>query len=82
MTKRTDTASNWCVLDTARNPYNVASDNLAPNSSSTGDTIYGYMDFVSNGIKMRNSDGAWNASGGTYIFACFAENPFKTSLAR
>jgi len=82
MTKRTDSTSNWCLLDTTRNPYNVASDNLTPNSSGTGDTIYGYMDFTSNGIKMRNSDSSWNASGGTYIYMAFAENPFKNSLAR
>jgi hypothetical protein len=82
LVKRTDSATNWTILDTSRNPFNVASDNLTPNTNSTGDTIYGYTDFVSNGIKLRNSDGAWNASGGTYIYMAFAENPFKNSLAR
>jgi hypothetical protein len=82
LVKRTNSAANWCLLDTSRNLFNVASDNLSPNLSGTGDTIYGFMDFVSNGIKLRNSDGAWNASGGAYVYAAFAENPTKYSLAR
>jgi hypothetical protein len=40
------------------------------------------MDFLSNGFKFRTSDSATNASGGTYIYMAFAENPFKNALAR
>jgi hypothetical protein len=40
------------------------------------------MDFTSNGFKIRNSRLGINASGGTYIFAAFAEHPFKNALAR
>jgi hypothetical protein len=39
-------------------------------------------DFLSNGFKVRSSPVYINASGGTYIYAAFAENPFKFSLAR
>ncbi len=41
-----------------------------------------FGDFTSNGFKIRNSSTLDNANGGTYIFAAFAENPFKYSLAR
>ena len=34
------------------------------------------LDFVSNGFKLRASDGALNGSGSTYIYMTFAENPF------
>ena len=34
------------------------------------------LDFVSNGFKLRASDGALNGSGATYIYMTFAENPF------
>ncbi len=37
------------------------------------------MDFLSNGFKLRTTDGDSNASGGIYIFMAFAENPFVTS---
>jgi hypothetical protein len=38
-------------------------------------------DIVSNGFKLRSAtDG--NASGNNYIYAAFAENPFKNSIAR
>jgi hypothetical protein len=33
------------------------------------------MDFCSNGFKTRNADSDSNASGGTYIYMAFAENP-------
>jgi hypothetical protein len=37
---------------------------------------------LSNGFKFRANYGNVNASGGTYIYACFAENPFQNALAR
>jgi hypothetical protein len=40
------------------------------------------IDFISNGFKLRGTAAGLNANGGTYIFAAFAESPFKTSLAR
>ena len=36
-------------------------------------------DFLSNGWKARATNGNFNASGGTYIYMAFAENPFVTS---
>jgi hypothetical protein len=72
----------WWVFDNKRNAYNVTNSILSPNSSGaeiTGD--YG-IDMVSNGFKIRNSQGFINSSGVTYICAAFAESPFKYSLAR
>jgi hypothetical protein len=45
------------------------------------DITIGIDYFVSNGFKVRSTS-AINASGGTYIYMAFAENPFKYSLAR
>ena len=40
-------------------------------------------DILSNGFKLRgDGSGSTNASAATYIYAAFAENPFKYSLAR
>jgi hypothetical protein len=83
-TKRTDSSSggDWTVFDSARNPYNIVDARLyisadaAENSNNT-------FDFLSNGFKLRQATGSSNnMTGGTYIYAAFAENPFKLSLAR
>ncbi len=84
MIKRTDTATDWHIEDASRNAFNVTNNTLYPNTSSSeasGDTAVAF-DFTSNGFKLRASHPTSNASGGTYIFAAFAENPFKNSLAR
>jgi hypothetical protein len=85
LVKRTDTGGagfDWFIWDTARSTYNAASANLTANQSvAEGVTAYP-LDINSNGLKIRNSATAYNASGGTYIYAAFAEFPFKTALAR
>ena len=84
MIKRTDTAGyGWNIYDTTRSPYNAAQIFLQANSASaeTNNAAYAF-DLLSNGFKLRQTDALINASGGTYIYAAFAENPFKNSLAR
>jgi hypothetical protein len=82
MTKRTDTTSDWVLIDTARNPSNVVSARLYANSSVAEDSADAPADILSNGFKIRSSNTTSNANGGTYIFAAFSSNPFKNSLAR
>ncbi len=81
MMKRTDTTGSWYVVDTSRDTYNVMSNDLYPNLSSA-EGVFATADVTANGFKLRNTGVDMNASGGTYIFAAFAENPFKYSLAR
>ena len=77
--KRSDAgAENWWILDTSRDPYNTLGNALFPNNSGAESAGYTF-DFLSNGFKLRTYI---NTSGGTYIYAAFAENPFKNSLAR
>ena len=81
--KRTDTTNNWYIKDTSRNPFNAAGNTLLADVS---DAEYGpsntLIDILSNGFKSRTTSAGANASGGTYIYAAFAENPFKNALAR
>ena len=79
--KRTDSAIAWIVYDTARNTYNVTNSVLQPNVS-TAEVTGVDIDVLSNGFKLRTTDAAGNASGGTYIYMAFAENPFRNALAR
>ena len=81
--KRTDTAgTNWLLQDSVRGPYNLTENTLYPNLSDAESTGAGYFDLLSNGFKLRTSGTGLNASGGTYIYMCFAENPTKYALAR
>jgi hypothetical protein len=83
MTKRTDssTSGNWMITDSARNTYNLAGEILIPNLSD-GEYSQDGIDMLSNGFKMRASTGNRNTNGGTFIYAAFAEFPFRTALAR
>ena len=87
MIKRSSTASvtyGWQMYDTSRQPANTASSdpNLWADTSAAEGTGNYTFDLLSNGFKLRSSGVNENASGNTYIYAAFAENPFKLSLAR
>ena len=81
LTKRTDSTSDWQLMDSSRNTYNVANTALFPNTADADTSGYS-KDFLSNGFKIRDSGASLNASGGTYIYMAFASNPFKFALAR
>jgi hypothetical protein len=76
------TNKSWWIADTARDPYNIVGNLLAPNSSDAEVTGNPFVDYISNGFKLRDSWGGANTNGETYIYAAFAEFPFKYSLAR
>lgn len=74
--------AHWVVQDASRSPYNAADATLYPNLANSEGTSGEQIDFLSNGFKIRNTVPRWNSSGATFIYAAFAENPFKNSLAR
>jgi len=79
--KRTDSTADWELKDTARDAYNLTDETLIPNTAGAAYTGYG-LDILSNGFKPRTSGNAINNSGGTYIYAAFAESPFQYARAR
>ena len=86
MVKRTDTTGGWSILDTARNPFNLSTTTLRANVADAEVTGLGgantmALDFTSNGFKFRDLGAGYNASGGSYIYAAFAESPFSLSNA-
>jgi hypothetical protein len=81
--KNASGVANWFIYDTQRSIYNQAINRLFPNTSDAEDTnTIAAADINSNGFKVRNTSGTINTNGSTYIYAAFAENPFKNSLAR
>jgi|DEB0MinimDraft_6_1074348.scaffolds.fasta_scaffold67282_1 hypothetical protein len=75
--KRTDTANFWLIRDNKRDTFNVSNKTLnadgADTEASWGSTYL--IDYLSNGFKCRDATTPINASGGTYIYMAFAEEP-------
>ena len=83
MTKGSSDASDWKIWDNRRGAHNIAIPSLGANTNEVdGSAASQYLDILSNGFKIRGSDAETNGSGNTYIFAAFAETPFKTANAR
>ena len=93
MVKNSSSSSyaDWVLFDNKRNPHNIVDEYLNTFSEAefTGGSTYPFMDFTSNGFKLRlggtGSQVAYavnRASGDRYIYAAFAEQPFKFSNAR
>jgi hypothetical protein len=84
LTKDISTSSYWWeMVDSSRSPYNPSNKTLYANSGDGEYTSSGYdKDLLSNGFKIRGTNGGHNTSASTYIFAAFAESPFKYSRAR
>jgi len=83
MIKISSGIESWYVYDSVRNTYNLTNTVLSPNDSAAEYTASAsVLDLLSNGFKIRGAAGGLNVSSATYIYACFASNPFKNSNAR
>lgn len=82
LVKNSAAVTNWTIVDTSRSPYNATLANLMPNLSNAENNFVTGIDITANGFKIRDATSNWNDPSNTYIFAAFAENPFKYSLAR
>ncbi len=79
MSKRFDNTSNWLIFDNERSTnlndnYIYLNSNAAEGTSSSSG-----VDFLSNGVKMRNTYNDANANNASYSYMAFAHNPFVTS---
>ena len=73
----------WVIIDNKRTPFNQRQGYLKANEAEAENTSYNFVDFLSNGIKIRASSGNdVNASGHTVIYMAFADQPFKFSNAK
>lgn len=77
--KSIDSTSDWHFYDNQRAGYNVANYRLEANSTDA-ETTTAEIDLLSNGFKLRTATDPNVAE--TYIYAAFAESPFKTANAR
>ena len=76
--KAIDQTGNWFIFDNTRDTDNAVSQILYPDSNAAEGSA-AVLDFVSNGVKIRNSGSGGINHSGTYIYMAFAENPFVSS---
>ena len=81
MIKETDAIGSWVIKDNKReNPFNTVTGSLfAQDNSAENSQTALYIDFLSNGYKIRGTSGSINTSGSNHIYMAFAEQPFVTS---
>ena len=83
MVKAQTGTNNWVISDSVRSPTNVTGNWLYADGNFVEDTGSSrYLDFLSNGVKLRNSGTGTNNNGTKYLYFAFAENPLKFTLAR
>ena len=80
------TAANldWRIYDTVRETFNEMGGGLEAGDAAAENyaTSVRAIDVLSNGFKIRVSASGLNGSGVTFVFAAFAEAPFKYARAR
>ena len=76
-----DASDGWCINDDKRLGYNPDNAFLFPNDVQIESDIE-RIDLVSNGFKLRTTDGGQNGDGDSYIYAAFAEFPFVSSNSK
>ena len=81
--KSSSEQADWELSDNKRTTSggNVIDKEVRPNTNAaeTGGTDGRYIDYYSNGFKLRQGFGNWNGSNGTYIYMAFAEAPLVGS---
>ena len=83
MIKGSTNVDTWTLVDTERSQYNAATALLYPNYAFAEATSTNRAhDILSNGFKLRGTDNSINQLSQTFIYAAFAENPFKYARAR
>jgi len=81
MIKRYDSGTeDWNMWDSKRIGYNISgNDKLFANLNNAELTTEDAIDILSNGFKLRSTNGGFNNSSGSYIYMCFAEEPLVSS---
>jgi len=77
--KRTDSSDNWMLYDNKRDTENPLTVALNADTSGAQFTTSNTLDFLSTGFKLKSTEATTNASGGTFIYMAFAQNPFVTA---
>jgi len=85
--KATNHDDSWNIWDSTRDPYNLMVHRFGALNANHGETTTtnsasSQNDFYANGFKWRGQSNDTNGDDDTYIYAAFAETPFKYANAR
>ena len=76
--KRFNSTKDWFVWDAATSPRNPTNAYGRPNASTAWGS-YDWLDFVSNGIKIRNTSDGASGSGDSYLYWAFGQSLVGTN---
>jgi hypothetical protein len=80
--RKSSASGSWVIYDSVRGTYNANLSWLYPNSTAAESSSEA-IDFLSNGFKIRSESGnTMYPDGATFIYAAFAEAPFKFANGR
>ena len=79
ITHRLDSGDAWTIMDTTRDTYNVMNKRLYTHQNNAESTSLNVMDMVSNGFKLRTNDGAFNDTGGVYVYWAIGQTMVGTN---
>jgi len=75
MFKDTESTTSWIIKDNKRLGYNGIVPHLQANTNDAENTDgWSEVDFLSNGIKLRNADNSMNKSGSKFIYMAFGQS--------
>ena len=79
MVKNASATSAWEIYDSKSLGYNDKNYQLRANANDALSAVTDYVDFVSNGFKVRHNSTGINEAADNFIYMAFAESPFVTS---
>jgi len=79
--RKKDGTDDWMLVDDKRLGYNPNNAYLFP-SGNNAESDLTRIDLLSNGFKLRTTDGGDNASGTDYLYMAFAEFPLVSSNSK
>ena len=83
MIKRSDSSGGWLIFDSKRNTSNPRNNRLEANNTGAEQTgsASKFVDFDATSFEPQISDSEINASGGTYVYMAFKNNPAQPAVA-
>ena len=79
MTKQINGGSSWIVHDNKRDPINAVTEYFTVEEPDAAGTLANSFDLLSNGFKVRTSNGDRNSNGDSFAYWAFAESPLVNS---
>ena len=77
--KNTGSTTSWRIIDNKRDTRNGAEARLFPDNTDAENTSAVVLDILSNGFKIKTTNGGANTDNVEYIYMAFAEHPFVSS---